>query len=284
MITDHETNLVYLSELLKTTEEYSQACDSITAILDKHQIKYDFLKGTKDIWARDYMPIQIDVNKYVQFRYEPSYLKEKLYLQSDPTEVCNKNHFSTIPSNINLDGGNVVKWYNKVMITDRVFSENTEYTDHSELINEIEKWLGVECIIIPQIKSDMTGHADGLVKFIDDKKILGSDLNFEYKYWSLAMKSFIDKHDFEYVNMPSFYFKDKNFPDSAIGCYMNYLEIGDLIIFPIFEVPGNKDQQAVAIIKSIYTNKHIETININDIVRHGGLMNCISWNIKTQYV
>jgi len=281
MICDKETNLVYFSELLKTNEEYSQTADRIIAILDKYQISYKFLKGTKDIWARDYMPIQTDVNRFVQFRYEPSYLKDELNLQSNPKVICNENHLSPLFSKINLDGGNVVKWHNKVMITDRVFSENPEYSDKATLVKELEYWLDTECIIIPQVREDFTGHADGLVKFIDETTILGSDMNFEFKYWSMGMKKVISKYNFKYIDMPFFEYNDKYYKYSAIGCYMNYLEIGDLIIFPIFDVPNNKDEQAVDLIRSIYPNKKVETININDIVRHGGLMNCISWNIKT---
>lgn len=280
MIVDKDTDYVYFSDLLRTTSEYQTCCNQIIRILEKHHIKYDFLFDTKDIWARDYMPIQTDVDRFVQFRYEPSYLKDDLDLQSNPIQVCKTNKINPIPSTINLDGGNVVKWYDKVMITDRVFSENPEYVDQKELIKEIEKNLGLECIIIPQINDDMTGHSDGLVKFIDDKTILGSDLKFEYKYWSTAMGKIIKQYGFEYINMPSFEHKYKGYKESAIGCYMNYLEIGDLIIFPIFEVPGNKDYQAVDLITSIFPQKRIETVNINDIVRHGGLMNCISWNIK----
>ena len=47
---------VYMSELLKT--KYPKECDRLIHILDNHHIKYGFLKGTKDIWCRDYMPIQ----------------------------------------------------------------------------------------------------------------------------------------------------------------------------------------------------------------------------------
>ena len=282
MITDKETNTVYFSKLLKTTEEFIPSCNLITSILEKHKINPIFLDGTKDIWARDYMPIQTEINRFIQFRYEPTYLKDELNLQSIPEDVCSQNHISPIFSPINLDGGNVVKWDNKVMITDRIFSENPEYSDKSLLVKEIEKLLDVECIIIPQIRPayDFTGHADGLVKFIDQSIVLGNTLEFEFKYWSSGMRKVISEHNLEYIEMPSFEYKDKNYPETAIGCYMNYLEIGDLIIFPIFEVPNNKDKQAVDTIKSIYPNKHIETININDIVRHGGLMNCISWNIK----
>jgi len=61
---------------------------------------------------------------------------------------------------------------------------------------------------------------------------------------------------------------------------VNYLEIGNLIVFPVFELEGNKDEEAFDLISSLYPNKFIERINITDIAIEGGLMNCISWNIK----
>lgn len=281
MISDKETNIVYFSDLLKTKSEFVSTCKTIEYILDKYKIECIFLKGTKDIWARDYMPIQIKKEHFVQFRYEPTYLKEHLELQSDTNVVCKLNNQTPIFSMINLDGGNVVKWTDKVLISDRIYSENPEWTDRVQLVIEIEKLLGTKVVIIPQIKSDFTGHADGLVKFINSNTILGNDLDLEYKYWSKGMKKVLAVNNFEYVNMPLFEYKEKDFPDSAIGCYMNYLEIGDLIIFPIFEVPGNKDKEAVELIQKTFPDKLIETININKVAREGGLMNCISWNIKT---
>lgn len=281
MVIDSETNIVYLSETLKSDQIFAETCNRITGILDKHQIRYDFLKATKDIWARDYMPIQKDSNEFIQFRYEPSYLLGDLSHQSDTKFVCEANKIKPTFSNINLDGGNVIKWYNKVMITDRIYSENPEYKDKNKLVSEIEKLLETEVIIIPQIKSDFTGHADGLVRFYDDKIIIGNDLAFEYDYWVKGMKKLLAKYGFEYINIPFFEYKVKKYPDSAIGCYMNFLEIGDLLIFPIFESPKNKDQEAVDLIKSLYPQKQIELININEIAKYGGLMNCITWTIKT---
>lgn len=281
MIADKDTDFVYLSDLLRTKSGFAETCSRICSILDRRYKKYDFLKGTKDIWARDYMPIQTDNDRFVQFRYEPTYLKEYLELQSDPKSVCELNNLNPIFSKINLDGGNVVKWTDKVLITDRIYSENPEFNDNGQLIKEIETLLESEVIIIPQIKSDFTGHADGLVKLIDSNTILGNDLDFEYKYWSKAMQNLISDKNFKYINMPIFEYKEKEFPDSAIGCYMNYLEIGDLIVFPIFEVSGNKDKEAIDLMTELYPDKTIEPININPIAREGGLMNCITWNIKT---
>ena len=87
MVTGKEANTVYFSEKLRSDERFTQTCNALTELLEKHSIKYSFLKATKDIWCRDYMPIQIEKGKFVQFRYEPSYLKDDLELQSDPKEV-----------------------------------------------------------------------------------------------------------------------------------------------------------------------------------------------------
>ena len=70
-------------------------------------------------------------------------------------------------SDINLDGGNVVfsPSKEKVIISDRVFSENHGISE-SELAAKLEKLLEASLIIIPSLKSDMTGHADGMVRFV----------------------------------------------------------------------------------------------------------------------
>ncbi len=281
MIKDSETNIVYFSELLKSDPRYTETCNRITDILDKHEVQYDFLNATKDIWARDYLPIQRDINSFAQFRYEPSYLKDKLELQSDPKIVCDANGFNPKVYKINLDGGNIVKWHDKAMITDRIFTENQEYSDRNKLVADIESILEVEVVIIPQINSDFTGHADGLVRFYNKNTIIGNDRITEYKYWVKKMGEVLDEFGFDYIDMPMFAYKDRKYRDTAIGCYMNYLEVGDLIVFPIFEIPGNKDQQAINLIQNLYPQKKIEPININEIAKLGGLLNCITWTIKS---
>jgi agmatine deiminase len=281
MIKDSDTNFVFFSGLLKSDIRFSGNCNLITSILDYHQIHYDFLKDTCDIWARDYMPIQKDIDSFVQFRYEPSYLQDELNLQSDPRMVCAANKIKPIFSNINLDGGNVIKWHDKVIISKRAVKENSEY-EESKLIDELEKLLEVQIILVPDINpgNDMTGHTDGYVRFLNDKTILVNELKNEFKYWQSGFREMIKQTGFEYIEIPWFECKDKNYPHSALGIYLNYLEIGDLIILPIFEIKGNRDQKVFDLFKEIFPTKHIETININSVGLEGGLMNCITWNIK----
>lgn len=226
------------------------------------------------------MPIQIDTDRFVQFRYEPSYLEDYLHLQSDPKEVYKANNINPVFSNINIDGGNIVQWEDRAILTDRIFTENPGYTDRLKLIDEIEKLLEAEIIIIPQIKSDMTGHADGLVRFKDKNTLIGNNREQEYKYWSSGINKILNQYHIEYIDIPFVNHKEKGYPDSAIGCYVNYLEVSNLIVLPIFEVAGNKDDEVFRMFQNICPDRDIEIINFNDVGRHGGLLNCTTWTVS----
>ena len=74
MITDSETNFLYLANTLP--EKYSNFYQQFERVLTRWVIKFKFLPKTKDVWAVDYMPIQIDKDKFLQFVYNPDYLRD----------------------------------------------------------------------------------------------------------------------------------------------------------------------------------------------------------------
>lgn len=273
------TEVVYLSELLE--EKFTDCFNRLISILKKHGVEYRLLKGTKDIWCRDYMPILTESGKLIQFRYEPSYLKgnkEWEDSRSDVREVCRLNGFEPVFSNINLDGGNVLLCSGRAIVSDRIFTENPEYTDKEQLVKELSELLEAEVIIIPAQNGDMTGHADGMVRFIDHDTILGNNRSEEYKYWTNGIEKVLKDYNLKYIDVPFFYgYKDSKHPDHAIGVYVNYLAVGNLIVLPVFEVAGNKDAEAIAAFKQIFPDKIIETINYNDVALEGGVLNCTTW-------
>lgn len=269
---------VYLSALLKT--KYPDTCEKLIQILEKHHVKYGFLEGTKDIWCRDYMPIQTKSGKFIQFKYEPSYLKkdnEWDESRSDVEEVCKLNDIDAEPSDINLDGGNVLLCDDRAIISDRVFSENKDW-NREKLVSELSRLLECEIIIIPAENDDMTGHADGMVRFVNRNTILGNKLADEYKYWRDGMQKVIDQYGLKYIDVPFFLPKDPKHPLSAIGVYVNYLEVNDLIVLPVFG--RDEDEQVIRIIKSVFPERTIETIDYNDVAKEGGLLNCTTWVIS----
>ena len=269
---------VYLSGLLKS--EYPETCNRLIKILEKHYVKYAFLEGTKDIWCRDYMPVQTPSGKLIQFTYNPSYLrgnKEWEDSRSDVKEVCRLNNIEALFSDINLDGGNVLICDDRAIISDRIFSENPN-RDKDELVKELTKLLECEIIIIPTENDDMTGHADGMVRFVNKNTILVNNLEEEYKYWREGMQKVIEKYKLKYINLPFFLPKDSKHPLSAVGIYVNYLEVNNLIVLPVFG--RDEDKQAIDIIQKTFPNKVIETIDYNAVALEGGLLNCTTWVIK----
>lgn len=273
--------IVYMSSLLAS--KYPEICGRLTDILKKHNISFDFLKGTKDIWCRDYMPVQTPNGKLIQFKYDPSYLKDSKYseIRSDVRYVDELNHISPIFSDINLDGGNVVMFGNKAIITDRIFSENPGWSEEN-LTAELSRLLECEIVIIPAYKPeyDFTGHADGMMRFVDSDTVIVNNLDQDYKYMRENIVKALAEANLKYINFPWFEYKIKGNTEHAIGIYLNYLEVGNIIVMPVFGVPGNKDEKALAKLKEVFPDKIIETIDYNEVALDGGILNCSTWIIR----
>jgi len=71
MITDSQTSYVIISDLFH--KWYPNIAGEVFRTLAKHNIQHFELKGTKDVWCRDFLPIQGSESKYVQFTFDPSY-------------------------------------------------------------------------------------------------------------------------------------------------------------------------------------------------------------------
>ena len=65
MISEIETNYVCFTGLL--LKRYPQLFESLDAALEQRGIPYGLISGTRDIWCRDYMPIQVAEDSFVQF-------------------------------------------------------------------------------------------------------------------------------------------------------------------------------------------------------------------------
>ena len=263
--------MLYFSSKLNTPK-YKPAADRMFAALNLYNIKYKLLNNTKDIWLRDFMPVKTKSGKYVSFRYEPSYLVNAPQLRTDfKTDIApNFELENLVYSDINSDGGNVVLSPSKetAVISDRIFTENFKYSS-AELVQKLENLLESRVIIIPSLRSDMTGHADGMVRFIDENTALG---NASRSLFGLEahIKTALRNHGIEVIDFP--YFDTSG--DSAVGCYLNFLETEQAILLPVFGVKTDKESLAAA--RSVFDKETIP-LNINEIAADGGLLNCISW-------
>ena len=276
-------NTVYVSSILK--EKYPNAAKELFSVLRKYNVTVKELTHTNDIWCRDYMPVQNSMGELIQFKYEPSYLrgeKEWEESRSDVHKVCEANGIKPIYSDLKIDGGNVVMLGNKAILTNRIFTENSEY-DRDTLISKIENLLKAKVLIIPSYSKseDLTGHADGMVRFVDEHTILGNDLSEDYDYMKNGINKVCQMAGLNYIDVPYFIpEKDRNHELNAIGIYVNYLEVDNLIVLPKFKVNGNRDEETKELFKKIFPDRIIETIDYNEVAVEGGLLNCSTWTIK----
>lgn len=278
MITDSQTNFLYLADTLP--KKYPCFYKRFKKVLTNCNINFSLLPNTKDVWAVDYMPIQADLNKFVRFAYDPSYLQTKKLLKtiSDVDTICNKIGLETLKTNIILDGGNVTRWTNKVIMTDRVFKDNPTY-ERKQLIKELYELLEVEKLyFVPEQPGDFTGHSDGMVRFINEITVVINDYSQEKEWFHRAFEIAIHNTGLDYIKIPYNVYNNKS-NDQANGDYINYLQMENTVIVPTFGI--KEDDLAVRQIETVFAGQTIATIDSNEIANDGGILNCITWNIQT---
>ncbi len=274
MICDYQTNKVYLADGIR---HYMPMCWNLINALEKEGIAFSFLPKTgseKHIWARDYMPIQIEKDKFVRYKYDPDYLWGFEDYIPEYRSIDNELNLDCISTEIILDGGNVIKCGEKVIMTDKVLKEN-RYRHKKKLINKLENLLQAEIVLIPWDKYDEYGHADGMVRHIEGNRVLMNnyakfDPLFRDKLISALIPHFKVEEFFYYTPRRSQY----------SWAYINFLQIGSTILVPGLGI--EEDQLAIKKIQAIYPNHKIIKIDgCQDLVRDGGALNCISWNIMS---
>lgn len=282
MITDAQTNLVYFSDILQKKENYNPFCKELISVLTSHSIDHKFLPETNDIWCRDFMPIQVDHDKFIEYRYDPDYLQDKQgrRIKSYPDIVCDKIGLNTTKSEVILDGGNVIKWMDKVILTDKIIPENSSKYLKSKLIDQLVYLFEVdEIILIPWLQGEPFGHADGIVRFIDGDHVLIDGYFKQTKSdYSDKLYNILKKHKLNPVELN---FSVPTQSNKNWG-YINYLQMNDLLLIPQFGI--DEDDQALEQIGKVFpeykAKDQIVTIDASAIIKHGGVLNCISWNIK----
>ena len=247
-------------------------------ILRKHHYAFSHIAGTKDYFCRDYMPVQVDRTEFIRFRFHPDYLlkdPEKIQYVSDTEEILRKNRFMTSfrirRSEIILDGGNVIRSKKRVIVTDKVCSDNGLSKEGAK--RELEGLFGARVMIIPRYPGEETGHADGIIRFIRDDTVLTIALEDEDPDWKNELLNELAKEDLHVISLPA------TRSPGTDWRYINYLHVGNLVIVPRFE--NESDKIILPCLKEMFNSYGIrmETLYAENIARHGGVLNCFTWNI-----
>lgn len=162
-------------------------------------------------------------------------------------------------------------YISSLTISNRIFSENPEY-GKAELVRELDSTLnGPKIIIIPSLESDTAGHADTIVRFLDDQTVLRNEA-LEPDGFNQQLKATLQYRDLDVLEFPFAPTNDR----SGVGCYLNYLETDEAVFLPIFGI--NADARAVAAAEKMFS-KPVESVKIPNIAADGGL-HSISWDMS----
>ncbi len=267
---------IYISEWLRN---YPEVYESLCAAFEKSRIKWQFLDYTKEVWARDYMPLHLGDGKYVAFNFFPDYLSvnKGKYITCQDLVKRNMNINLVANLNINLDGGNVVRCGDKTIMTDKVISENPTIRP-LKLIETIENTLNTELILIPWDMEEPFGHADGMVAYIGDGTLLMNNygqMGKEAEPFCKRLHKILDSH-FDVMELS---YSGRLRKDS--WCYLNYVETPKTVIIPGLskDLDCDNDSSAIKVFSDIFRDKEIIQVYAAPLVKHGGALHCVTWEL-----
>lgn len=218
------------------------------------------------------MPIQIDDDRFVGYTYRPDYLMKRPCdhrFITDSHAVCRQMQLDTKYSDIVIDGGNVVKAGNRIIMTEKVFAENPGY-DRSSLIRELEKLFECELLFLPWDKAEKYGHSDGIVKAISDDTVLMTNYaDFDRNIANNITKCLSAAFHVETLRY------DCRKKDSRSWAYINFLTAGQLIVLPKLNI--EYDEPALRQIETYYPDYTIAQLDVTQSIAAGGGLNCITW-------
>lgn len=272
MICDYQTNKVYLAEGIKG---YPKVAENLLMALCDEGIDTDYLpqtKSKKHVWARDYMPIQLEEGRFLKYVYRPDYLKNDKDYIPNYAEMIRKLGLNCKPTSLVIDGGNVVKWDDAVIMTDKVLKENPGYDEYG-LRFRLEELFETDVVFIPWDRYEMFGHADGMVRFIDRRTVL---LN-NYSDFDRSLRERI-------IRALDGHFEVKELQYDTPRCsnyswaYLNFLQVAGRIFVPGLGIA--EDQLAVQQIQRFYPEHKVMLVpDCLELVRDGGALNCVTWTI-----
>lgn len=270
---------IYISEWLE--KDYKVVYDQLIVVLADLRITPKILSYSQEVWCRDYMPIHVGEGKYVGFNFRPDYLWDKPSLHKRITkqelavEDLSIDFYDKV--DLFLDGGNYVRCGDKVVMTDKIFSENPNWRPLA-LINRLEEAFMAEVILLPWDMEEPYGHSDGMVACLGDHRVLLNNFRQlekgKEKPFTKRLIKILEYH-FDIVELK---YDCKPSPDS--WCYLNYLETDDAIILPALSEKHDceSDRVAFSVFQQIFNRKIIKQVYVHPLAKLGGALHCATWN------
>ena len=321
-ITDEKTNKVYISNLIdgESGDLDKHTRGKLRSLIDDFCSNCEPLINTKDVWARDYMPIQLTNKVFLGYTYKPDYLVEKYpkyitnwQLHNVHPQKHNFDDFEVVQIPSILDGGNVVKAVLDgkpyMIMCDKVLTENN--MTEEEFRDMWDQWwknnfeateMGLVLLPWEGKKDNPIGHADGMVRYIGNGHVLMTNYldfdkklkdDFGKKLWTTLYEAGFDIVTLDFWNE---FANDDNFKQlfDESWCYINYLQVNNEILIPSLGYPRLNEaaqRQIEAAFMKAGLDVNVKTIgcdmtpivkDMNEKMNSGGALNCLTWTIQAK--
>jgi len=137
-----------------------------------------------------------------------------------------------------------------------------------------------ECVLIPKEAGDPIGHADGIVRFLDERTVVMNDYAAIDPAYGIRVRTLLERQGLHVELLP--YSLDSTVVDgipSAVGNHVNFLRIGNLVVVPAYGM--SSDAEAVAVLNGRLAGCRIESLDCSGLARRGGVLNCIAGTYRT---
>lgn len=280
MFPDCQTNAVHLSDRLP--EAFPRLYADLIKILADHRIPVHEIPDTRDIWCRDYMPVQVAANGFVQFVYKPDYLVAKRF-QGALTGPDAGRRVVPAPEldtcEIILDGGNLVRWgEEKVILSEAVFRMNPKF-DREWILAQLREMLQVERLIfIPVEARDTTGRANAIMRFADECTVVVNDYTMVNQIYGKKLEKVLCGAGIKFIKVP-FLPRDvgtQGIPP-ALGNHMQFLQTCGLIVLPVYGGAG--EERVIRLFEETFTKVSIVALECAELALLGGALDAIAWSV-----
>lgn len=296
---DKECTKVYFSEYFPA--KYGRIYNEIKEILSrygKEPYLIPYHRDTKiakelSIWCRDYMPVQVGEYDKILFDYNPDYLQFQKYKGMLPDnfqatfdaghDALDMRKTNAINKGITIDGGNAVRCGDKIVMTNKVFDENPEWTQ-KKLVQKLEELFHAEIIFLPWDRREIYGHTDGILRYAGNNKVIVNTYGFpevdSTDRWMDERIHKLLKPYFDEILPMDYSDVDIKEANSCRWAYVNWLQLDDLIILPSF---GDAKENEIA--KSLVEQYlpeykgHVYMVEATELVKTGGGFNCSTWTV-----
>lgn len=242
------------------------------------------LAPVPDIWIRDFAPIP-STRGGIKFRYAPPHGTKKLNRAIDAAVL---EHLEAEGVHIKIEdlafeGGNLTHNGRLGIATRKLYNRNPG-RDRPEILETFRRCLGLErLVVVPIEPGDRTGHVDGMLRWIDEGRLLVNDYRGleGAERFQRRLLEVLDRElpDVERVWLPYQWSSARR--DGwydARGNYANFLRTANRVYVPVYGAP--QDAQAVELFEEIFPGQ-VSPVDARVVARYGGSLHCITWNRAT---